>query len=144
MKKNLIFLISAVLTVFLTACKAPAGNDSLQVNDIWARPSLAEGNGAAYFMIENLTNEEDILISASSDIAQAVEIHKSMLDGEIMQMMPQHEVSIPVGRTEFKPGGLHVMLIGLYDDLNIGDSFNITLKFQLAGEETFAVTVRKP
>lgn len=116
----------------------------MQVNDIWARPSLAEGNGAAYFMIENLTNEEDILISASSDIAQAVEIHKSMLDGEIMQMMPQHEVSIPVGRTEFKPGGLHVMLIGLYDDLNIGDSFNITLKFQLAGEETFAVTVRKP
>jgi len=144
MLKTLSLFAIAISILFLAACAAPAGNDSLEINDIWARPSLAEGNGVVYFLIDNLTEKEDILLSVSSDIAQAVEIHMSMMDGEIMQMMPQHEISIPVGRTEFKPGGLHVMLIGLHDDLSIGDSFNITLKFQLAGEETFAVTVRNP
>ena len=144
MFKTYSFVLILILTLFLAACAAPAGSDSLEINDIWARPGLAEGNSAVYFLIDNLTSEEDILISASSDIAQAVEIHMSMMDGEIMQMMQQHELSIPIGKTEFKPGGLHVMLIGLHNDLNADDSFNIKLKFQHAGEKSLDVTVKIP
>ncbi|MBC8334612.1 MAG: copper chaperone PCu(A)C [Anaerolineales bacterium] len=143
MKSSLLFILT-ILVLILAACGASAGNDSLEISDVWARPGLADGNGAVYFLIDNSTGEEDTLISASSDIAQAVEIHISMMDGEVMQMKPQHEVSIPVGKTEFKPGGLHVMLIGLHDDLNTGDNFQITLKFQTAGEEILEVTVKKP
>jgi len=144
MLKTLSLVAIAISILFLAACAAPAGNDSLEINDIWARPSLAEGNGVVYFLIDNSTGENDILLSASSDIAQAVEIHMSMMDNEVMKMMPQHEVSIPVGKTEFKPGGLHIMLIGLNDDLNAGDNFQITLNFQHAGAETLSVTVRNP
>jgi len=144
MLKTYSFVLILILTLFLAACAAPAGNASLEINDIWARPGLAEGNSAVYFLIDNLTSEEDILISASNDIAQHVEIHMSMMDGEIMQMMQQHELSIPIGKTEFKPRGLHVMLIGLHNDLNAGDSFNIKLKFQHAGEITLDVTVKIP
>jgi len=143
MKTPLLFILTIILLI-LAACGTSAGNDSVEINGIWARPGLADGNGAVYFLIDNSTGKEDTLISASSDIAQAVEIHKSIMDGEVMQMMPQHEVSIPVGKTEFKPGGLHVMLIGLHTDLNPGDNFQITLKFKMAGEVTLEVTVREP
>jgi hypothetical protein len=67
----------------------------------------------------------------------------SMQDGN-MQMMHQQEVPLPTGKTEFKPGGLHVMLIGLNQDLNPGDMFSLTLDFVTAGVIPLEVTVSEP
>ncbi len=143
MRKKSLLIVFAVLATLLSACSSLAGS-SLQVNDIWARPGLAEGNSAVYFMIDNSTGAEDKLLSASSDVAQAVELHMSMMDDGVMHMMQQHEVPLPAGKTEFKPGGLHVMLIGLNGDLSPGDSFDLLLNFESAGEENFTVIVKEP
>ena len=142
-KAPLLFLF-VTLALILAACGTPEESDTLQINDIWARPGFAASNSAVYFEIDNSTSEADTLLSASSDIAQAVELHMSMMDAGVMKMMQQHDVPLPVGQTEFKPGGLHVMLIGLNDDLNTGDTFDLTLEFQLAGEKTYTVTVKEP
>ena len=135
-----VFLVTVVL---LAACRN-AGGQSLMVTGIWARPGLADGNSAIYFVIDNPTSADDSLLSVSSDVAEAVEMHMTMMKNGNMQMVPQKEVPVPVGQTEFKPGGLHVMLIGLKQDLNPGDTFSVTLRFRSAGEKSLEVTVGEP
>ena len=137
-------LVSAFAVVLLLTACAPAGHGQLQVSDVWARPSLASGNSAVYFVIENRTDSDDTLLSASSDIASAVEMHMTSMEGDNMQMMPQEEVSIETGKTVFQPGGLHVMLVGLNQDLNPGDKFLLKLNFATAGELILDVTVNEP
>jgi copper(I)-binding protein len=77
-------------------------------------------------------------------VAGAVELHMTMMNEGNMQMAPQQEVPVQAGKTEFKPGGLHVMLIGLKQDLNPGDTFSLTLDFATAGEMSLQVTVSEP
>lgn len=136
-------LFFIALTAFLVACQPASG--VLEVKDAWARPALSGGNGAAYFVIENGTGEADVLLSANAEIASAVELHMTMsYGGDTMEMQMQREVAIPRGKMEFKPGGLHVMFIGLTRELKVGDTFDITLNFRDAGEMKVAVTVREP
>lgn len=138
LRKLLVFLL-----VLLTAC-ASASTD-LSIGDIWARPGLAGGNSAAYFVVENY-GVDDTLLSASSDIAEAVELHQTQMEGDQMHMQHMaHGVPIPAGGpTRFEPGGLHVMFIGLKQDLKVGDTFDLTLVFEQAGELTVSVTVQEP
>jgi copper(I)-binding protein len=128
MKTRLLFVF-VIFAGVLAACLA-AGSGELQVNDIWARPGLAGGNGGV------------LLLSASSDVADAVELHKTVMQGDNMQMIQQMNVPVPTGETVFKPGDLHVMLIGLKNDLKAGDTFSVTLNFQTAGERTLTVMVK--
>ncbi len=137
------FVLILMLAAGLVACSS-ANNQILRVNDIWARPALADGNSAVYFVIENGTAQADTLLSASSDVANAVELHMTKMEDSNMQMMPQSEVPVPSGETRFEPGGLHVMLIGLKQDLKPGDSFIVVLDFATAGEMPLEVTVREP
>jgi copper(I)-binding protein len=131
-----------VLAAMLAACGS-ADDQTLQVSNIWARPGLADGNSAVFFKIEN-PGADDTLLAASSDVAGAVELHKTSMQDGVMKMEHQMSVPIPTGTTEFKPGDLHVMLISLADDLQAGDTFSILLNFESAGEKTLEVIVREP
>lgn len=134
----LVLLILAVLA----AC-TPA---RLTVQDAWARPAASGGPGAVYFVIDNPTTQGDALLSARSEAAEAVELHISSMDSSgVMSMHPQHEVGVPArGTLEFQPGGYHVMLINLLQDLNPGDSFQLELEFRNAGTVLLEVPVRAP
>lgn len=136
------FVLIAALVTVLAAC-APSSS-GLQVNDVWARPGLAGGNSAVFFVIENETAGADTLLSASSDVASAVEMHMTVMQDGNMQMVHQQEVPVQAGKTEFKPGGLHIMLIGLNRELNPGDTFSVTLNFATAGSIPLDVTVNEP
>lgn len=136
--------ILVLLAAFLLAACGPQGTD-LSIGEIWARPGLAGGNSAVYFVIENY-GVDDALLSASSDVAEAVELHQTQMEGDQMHMQHMaHGIPVPAGGpTSFEPGGLHVMLIGLKSDLKAGDTFDLTLTFEEAGELTISVTVREP
>lgn len=138
------FLISAILlATFLVSGCAKAGE--FKVTDAWARPAASGDNGAVYFIISNATDTDDILLSASTDVASAAEVHMSMMDDNgVMSMQMQEVVAIPA-RQEiiFKPGSLHVMLVGLTQDLKIGDAFALILRFEKAGEITVQVEVKE-
>lgn len=137
------FFWAVVIVVSLAACATSSG--TLTVNDAWARSASAGENGAAYFMIENGTNSDDTLLSVSSDIAQATEVHMSMADSNgVMSMNMQEMVGIPAkGNVEFKTGGLHVMFINLNQDLKVGDTISLTLNFKNAGSMTIEIPVRE-
>ncbi|MBI5953014.1 MAG: copper chaperone PCu(A)C [Chloroflexi bacterium] len=140
MKFRILLLIALIA---LAACSPASG--TLTVTDAWARNARAGENGAAYFVIENGTSADDTLLGVRSDIASATEVHMSMADANgVMSMNMQESVSVPAnGRIEFKPGGLHVMLIGLTQDLNFGDTITLTLNFERAGEITLQVEVKE-
>ena len=109
-------------------------------------PPVAGENGAAYFVIENGTFADDTLLSVSSEIATATEVHMSMGDANgVMSMQMQEYVLVPArGQVEFKPGGLHVMFIDLMRDLKEGDTITLTLNFEKAGSKLIEIPVKTP
>ena len=127
----------------MSAC-APAATD-VEASDVWARTGVAGGNSAVYMSLVNGTDMHQELLFATSDVAEAVELHESKMgaNGE-MQMIPQAAVPLEVGAAvEFKPGGLHVMLVGLKQDLNAGDTFELTLHFKDHADITLMVIVKE-
>ena len=125
----------------LSACSASTG---IEVSKAWMRPAAQGGNGAAYFLIQNRSDSADELTGATSDVARAVELHESKMEGDVMQM--RHAMSVAIdGNTslEFAPGGWHVMFIGLNRDLNVGDQVQLTLHFRDYEDITLTVPVQE-
>jgi len=135
-----------VCLVMLAALAACSGGSTLGISDVWARPGNTGGNSAIYLIVDNPTGQADSLLMASSAVADTVELHSSSMGADGMMMMEHQEnIPVPAGeKIEFKPGGLHVMLIGLKNDLKAGDTFQVTLKFEKSGEKTLDVTVKEP
>lgn len=111
----------------------------------WARalPPVAT-NGAAYLMVHNNGNTDDRIIEIKSPIAGSVMMHKSIQKNGSLHM--KHVPNLPVkarGMVQFKPGGLHVMLMGLKKPLVSGESFPITVVMEQAGEITGMVKITK-
>ena len=127
MKKILFFALIGVL--LLGACSA--GGD-VEVHGVWARSTLAGGNGAVYMVVHNHSNVDDAILGASSDVADAVEIHLSEMDANgVMSMTRQESIALPVDtEVVFKPGGYHIMMVGLKKDLKVGDEIVVILNFQ--------------
>ncbi|MCS7102211.1 MAG: copper chaperone PCu(A)C [Burkholderiaceae bacterium] len=115
----------------------------LTVEEPWARATVGgQANGAAYLKIRN-AGATDKLLSASAPVASVVELHTHVMDGNVMRMRKVEAIDITGGAvTELKPGGLHVMLIGLKAPLKAGEKFPLTLKFERAGEVKVDVEVR--
>ncbi len=100
-------------------------------------------NGAAYFSIMNHGNEPDRLISASTPMAERAEFHTHEASGGMMKMRRMESVEVPAKQmTEFAPGGLHVMLLGLKQPLKAGQAFALVLGFERAGSVEVEVTVQ--
>ncbi len=93
------------------------------------------GNSAVYVTLTNAGAQADSLVSASSDVAQTVELHEAKHEGGVMKMRPVQAIPVPPnGKTELKPGGYHIMLMGLKHDLKPGEKVAVTLKFERGGE----------
>ncbi len=140
MKKILFALI--LTSLFLTACGADMPNE-VSAKDYWARSGMKDGNSAAYMLLQNGMDADDELIGASSDAAQAVELHLSQMKSDgTMEMIQQQSVALPAGKAvELKPGSYHIMLIGLKQDLKAGDEIALTLKFKNRSDLTLSVPV---
>jgi periplasmic copper chaperone A len=116
----------------------------LTVVDVRARPAPLEGgNGAAYLTVLNGLDVPVRLASVAGDMAAAVELHETVDDNGVMKMEPHPEgFEIPAGGTlVLKPGGKHVMLLGLVKPLAPGDSIDLTLNFEGSDPISLAVPV---
>ena len=139
MKRIVVLMFSAAL--FLSACGTKEG---IEVSDVWARTSTQGMTSAVYFVIQNHNAEADELIGVASNVAEAVEVHESKLEGDVMTMSRVESVALkPSAKVEFKPGGYHVMLIGLKQDLKTGDEIEITLQFRNSPDITVTATVKE-
>jgi copper(I)-binding protein len=140
MKRILMLFIAVML--LLSACGITSTEGTgIEPHDPWARSALKDGNGAAYLLLHNHSGNDDTLVSVSSDVAAAAEIHLSQLKADgTMEMTRQESVALPAdGEVEFKPGSYHIMLIGLKQDLKAGDNISLTLHFK--NHEDISLTV---
>jgi hypothetical protein len=161
-------LISLTLSLALfVACESP--KPAITVENAWARPTIAASDGAGqegmthaghgdmsmphqgattavYFSLTNSGKAADGLRRAKSDVCEAVEIHLTKVENDRMMMaIVQEGVEVPAkGKVEFKPGGYHMMLIGVRKPLKVGDKFPLTLEFEKSGELTVEPEVRQP
>jgi periplasmic copper chaperone A len=132
--------LAASLAIASAALAQPT---QLEVNNAWAgaTPGKAE-NGAAYLTIQSST--ADRLVSVSSPVAKKAELHSMSMQGAVMKMRPIDGLDVPAGQpVALKPGGEHIMLMGLNQQLHEGQSFPLTLDFEKAGPRTVTVTVEK-
>jgi len=114
----------------------------VKVEQPWARPTV-EGQmaGGAFLKIQNVGGA-DRLLSASSSAAGMVQLHTMSMEGDVMKMREVEAIDLPAGTTvELKPGGLHLMLMGLKSPLKEGSKVPLTLKFEKAGEVKVEVPV---
>src|SRR5690606_850663 len=108
----------------------------------WARASAGTArNGAVYLVVEN-SGDADRLIAADGAIAERVELHTHIMEGDVMKMRRVEAVDIPShGSAALQPSGNHVMLLGLRQPLKEGQRFPLTLTFERAGTVTVEVAV---
>lgn len=116
---------------------------AITVSAAFARASAGPvKTGAAYLTIHNAGAETDRLIAAKADIAKRVELHTHRHEGGVMKMRPIESVEVPAGgMAVLKPGGDHVMFMGLKAPLKQGESFPLTLVFENAGTVTITIEI---
>ena len=134
----------AVAAFLSIATAAFAQTGQLEISNAWARatPAKAE-NGVAYLTIRSPT--PDRLVSVSSPVAKKAELHTMSMEGMVMKMRPLAGLDIAAGQpVTLKPGGEHIMLLGLSEPLREGQSFPLTLTFEKAGMREVTVAVEKP
>jgi periplasmic copper chaperone A len=114
----------------------------LTIGHPWSRAAGANANGVAFMSIRNSGTQPDRLVSARTPMARVVELHTHIRDGDVMRMRPVTDIPILAGQTvQLRPGGLHVMLIGLTAPLVRGATAPLTLQFERAGEVTVSLQV---
>jgi copper(I)-binding protein len=90
---------------------------------------VAPASGA-FLTLHNKDTAEHTVVAAESPVAKAVELHTHTNDNGVMRMRKIDSITVPAGgMTMLKPGGLHIMFIGLNRALNAGDSVPLTLVF---------------
>lgn len=144
MKKLLLAAFLALVPAAAMAADATVG--PLKVEQPWSRATAASAqNGSAYFAVRNTGAQPDRLLSAASTVAARTELHTNIDDNGVMKMRQVPAIEVPAGgEAVLKPGGLHVMLMGLKAPLAEGQKFPLTLTFERAGTVTVDVTVGKP
>lgn len=143
---RLLILLAAFLTI-----AAPALAHDYMLGDIhivkpWSRPLPAVSkNGAAYMTLTIKGSTPDRLVSVTTPAAKKAELHNHIMEGGMMKMRPVEAVEISPGTPSvLKPGGLHVMLMGLTEPFVEGKSYPLTLEFERAGSIEVKVMIFEP
>ena len=118
---------------------------SITIGHPYARSTVpGQPAGGGFLKLDN-QGGDDKLLAATSPVSKAVELHTMSMDGDVMRMRQVDAIDLPAGKTvELKPGGLHMMFVGLKAPLKAGDKFPLVLKFEKAGEVTVEVHVETP
>ncbi len=107
---------------------------ALTITEVNARAAPAGERSAAYLTIANGGSAEDALLAAASDVADTVEVHEVVMEGGLAKMQPVARIPVAAGGKEtLRPGGYHVMFIGLRQELKEGSTIKVTLTFERAG-----------
>jgi periplasmic copper chaperone A len=137
-ERNLILILA--MAMLLSACSAEKG---IEVHEVWMRPTAQGNNGAVYFVLHNHSSEADEMTGASSDVAEAVEMHESKMNGDIMEMNQVKTIPLEAyAEIDFAPGKYHIMLVNLKKTLKVGDEIEMTLHFKNFEDISVTVPVR--
>lgn len=149
--------LGAALLVGLAACgtsnaadtAAPAAGDpTVEVSDAWVRATVGTEDPSmtgAFMAIDNPGEDDVTLTGAASPVAGKVEIHEmAMVDGSMVMRKVEGGLTVEAGYGQvLMPGGNHVMLMGLTEELAAGDEVDLTLEFSDGSTEELTVPVKE-
>jgi copper(I)-binding protein len=139
-------LLAAALTLVGCSIDGDAGLRSgtpdLRVSSAQASAPVA-GTSQLVLSIENRGDGDDRLVGVDSDAALAVEVHRTIVEDDgraVMRLL--EDVLLPAsGTVDFRPGGLHLMLVVPDERVVVGGTFAIVLRFARSAPVTVDVTV---
>jgi periplasmic copper chaperone A len=137
-------LLAAAICGPVLAAEVTAGTLTLQ--QAWARASIGPAKaGAAYLTIVNRGAEADRLLAVATPVAKVAQLHTNLMKDGIMRMRRVEVLEIAPGEpVVLRPGGLHVMLMGLKKKLIEGEDFPLLLTFEKAGRIEIPVRIEAP
>ena len=107
-----------------------AAQADVTVKESWVRGTTPAQKATGAFM-EITSSEAAALLSASSPVAGVVEIHTMKMEDGVMKMRALPKLDLPAGKAvKLAPGGNHVMLMDLKQQMKKGDVVPITLKIE--------------
>ena len=117
----------------------------IQVRHPWSRATPPGAKVAVGYMeIRNRGSQPDRLLSVSTAVAKRVEMHVTQREGEVMKMRQVESFEIPAReRFALRPGGSHLMLVDIAQQLEKGVRFTMTLRFERAGELEIELEVQE-
>jgi copper(I)-binding protein len=112
------------------------------VSEPWVRASVPQQKATGAFM--KLHNAQGArLVEAKSPVAAIVEIHEMRMDNNVMKMRAINGLDLPAGKSvELQPGGYHIMLIDLKQQVKEGDKVPLTLVIEGKDKQREVVQVQ--
>jgi len=117
----------------------------IAITQAWSRATPGGAQvGAGYLALTNRGAQADRLIGGSSDVAAKIEVHEMSMDNGVMKMRElAGGLEVKPGQTvTLKPGGHHLMLMGLKRGLKEGERFKAQLEFARGGKTEVEFTVQ--
>lgn len=97
------------------------------VSDAWVRASVPHQQSTGAFMVLTASSDSK-LVGVASPVAKTVQVHEMTMNGDVMGMREVKAVELPAGKAvTLDPNGLHVMLMGLHNQVKEGDKVPLTL-----------------
>ncbi|WP_020560929.1 copper chaperone PCu(A)C [Thiofilum flexile] len=127
----LIASVSSLGVAYAKVPPKPIAANVIKVHSQYARAvPPGQPNGAVFMTLVNTTSTPWSVKSASSPAAKVTELHITQNHNGVMQMHQVSKIDLPAaGEVVLKPGSLHMMLIGLKQDLKVGEKTSVTLTF---------------
>jgi periplasmic copper chaperone A len=134
----------AALTFFALIAQAQTSGD-IAAQSAWARATPPGAKtGAVYLTLMNKGGADDRLIGVTTPVASMAGLHVDIMDNGVMKMRPIEALDLKAGGDAvLKPGGMHIMLMGLKRPLKQGGHFPLTLQFAHAPPLTVRVEIAK-
>ena len=136
MKTTALILAAAIMLTAGPGIAQTYKAGAIEIEQPWARATPKGATiGAGYMKITNTGTEPDRLVGGSAPFAGRLEVHSMTMEQGVMKMREVKDgLEIKPGETvELKPGGYHVMFVGLKQPLKQGEDLTVTLKFAKAG-----------
>ncbi len=136
---------SLAALVLAAVCSVSAAQEPLvQVSDAWVRQAVKGQSGTGGFM--TLTSRAPLtLVGFQSPVASSAELHEMSMQGDVMRMRAINALPLPAGQAvALKPGGHHLMLMGLKRPLSVGDHVPLTLMLRNGQGQVVKQAIKVP
>ncbi len=134
---TLLKILAAAMLLPLMSSLAAAQNESggISVSEAWSRATPGGARNGAAFLQISAKGTGDRLVDANSEVAERVELHNHIHEDGVMKMRRVDGIEIPAdGSVTLEPGGYHLMLMNIKRPLKAGETLDLTLVFEKAGE----------
>ena len=129
-KPSIVRSLALAAVVAVTATAAASAWAEVSVKDVWVRATVPQQKATSAFM-QLSAPVDSRLVSVATPLTPVAEVHEMRMEDGVMRMRRTTALELPAGKTvELTPGGYHVMLMDLKQQVKAGETVPLTLVFE--------------